>query len=402
MTLVDRTAYPKFKQYPDPKELTELYTPTPAEIKFVKSRTKSHEGFLCFMVMLKSFQRLGYFPHRECVPNAVIKHLRSCLKLQSWVKAIPSQRQGYTYQRAIRSYLGVKQYDKTAQKLIAILVAQQAEVKDHPADLINVAIEELVKERYELPAFGTLDRLIGHIRAFVNNRMFGRVNNGLSTTEMVYLDQLLLGDIDELIATLNLLKSPPKSATFKGMKQLLAKFDALMSFGNAKRLLSSIALTKIRYFAAQARALDISELRDVNLPKRRTLLLCLLYEAQVKTRDHLVEMFLKRILKIQNNAKQRLQELREKHLTQTSELLGTLAEVLTASKEALDPLSLGTKVQSIFDEHGGPDLLLQKYEEIAAYNTNNHLPLMWRFYSPHRKVLFDLVRTVFRHSLYFC
>ncbi|MCP6760080.1 MAG: Tn3 family transposase, partial [Fischerella sp. CENA71] len=394
MTLIDRTAYPKFKQYPDPKELAELYTPTSAEIKFAKSRTKSHEGFLCFMVMLKSFQRLGYFPHPECVPNAVIKHLRSCLKLQSWVKAIPSQRQGYTYQRAIRSYLGVKQYDKTAQKLIAILVAQQAEVKDHPADLINVAIEELVKERYELPAFGTLDRLIGHIRTFVNNRLFGRVNNGLSSTEMVYLDQLLLGDIDESIATLNLLKSPPKSATFKGMKQLLTKFDALMSFGDAKRLLVSIALTKIRYFAAQARALDISELRDVNLSKRRTLVLCLLYEAQVRTRDHLVEMFLKRVLKIQNNAKQRLQELREKHLAQTSELLGTLAEVLTASKEAQDAQSLGTKVQSIFDEHGGPDLLLQKYEEIAAYNTNNHLPLMWRFYSPHRKVLFDLVRSL--------
>ncbi|MEL6163465.1 MAG: hypothetical protein AAFR37_06775 [Cyanobacteria bacterium J06628_3] len=37
--------------------------------------------------------------------------------------------------------MGVKQYDKAAQKLIAILVAKQAEVLDHPADLINVAIE---------------------------------------------------------------------------------------------------------------------------------------------------------------------------------------------------------------------------------------------------------------------
>ncbi|MBW4675140.1 MAG: DUF4158 domain-containing protein [Desmonostoc geniculatum HA4340-LM1] len=45
MTLIDRTAYPKFKQYPDPKELAELYTPQSAEIKFAKSRTKSHEGF---------------------------------------------------------------------------------------------------------------------------------------------------------------------------------------------------------------------------------------------------------------------------------------------------------------------------------------------------------------------
>ena len=132
MTSINRTAYPKFKQFPDAKELAELYTPTLEEIRFVKSKTKSHNGFLSFMVMLKSFQRLGYFPHPELVPIAVIKHLRSCLKLQDWVKTIPSERQRYTYQNAIRSYLGVKQYDKAAQKLIAILVAKQAEVLTPP------------------------------------------------------------------------------------------------------------------------------------------------------------------------------------------------------------------------------------------------------------------------------
>jgi len=394
VTSIERTAYPRFKQYPAPKELAEFYTPTSEEILFVKSRTKSHEGFFSFIVMLKSFQRLGYFTHPECVPGAVIKHLQSCLKLHDWVKAILSERQRYTYQKAIREYLRVKPYDKSAQKLIAILIASEAEVKDHPADLINVAIEELVKERYELPAFSTIDRLIGHIRSLTNNRLFARVGVRLSTFEKIYLDQLLVGETAESSATLNLLKSPPKRSTLSGMKLLQSKFDALMTFGDAKRLLASIALTKVRYFAAQARAIDISEFQDIKELKRRTLLLCLLYEAQVKTRDYLVEMFLKRILKIHNNAKQRLQELREKHLTQTSELLETFAEVLIASKEVSNDALLGHKVQLILDKHGGSELLLHKYEEIAAYNTNNHYPLAWRFYSAHRKTLFSLVRSL--------
>jgi TnpA family transposase len=399
MALIDRTAYPRFKQFPDAKELAELYTPTQSEIKLVKSKTKSHEGFLSFMVMLKSFQRLGYFPHPECVPIAVIKHLRSCLKLQTWVKAIPSERQCYNYQNAIRDYLRVKQYDKAGQRLIATLVASAAQVKDHPADLINVAIEELVKERYELPAFSTLDRLIGHIRSMVNNRLFALCSEGLSINEQIYLDQLLVatGNEGDENATLNLLKSPPKSAKLSGVKLLQSKFDILMSFGDAKRLLKPIAPTKVRHFAAQARVLDISEFQDINLPKRRTLLICLLYEAQVKTRDYLVEMFIKRILNIQNNAKQRLQELRDKHVTETSELLATFGQVLKASKkakEAQDNTVLGEQVQSILDEHGGPELLLQKLDEIAAYNTNNHLPLMWRFYSASRKALFSLVRSL--------
>jgi len=88
----------------------------------------------------------------------------------------------------------------------------------------------------------------------------------------------------------HLLKSPPKSAKLSAIKLLQNKFDILMTFGDAKRLLQSIAITKVRHFAAQARALDISEFQDINLPKRRTLLLCLLYEAQVNTRDYLVDI----------------------------------------------------------------------------------------------------------------
>jgi hypothetical protein len=46
-----------------------------------------------------------------------------------------------------------------------------------------------------------------------------------------------------------------------------------MTFGDAKRLLSSITPAKVKYLATHARALDISEFQDIKLSKRRTLLL---------------------------------------------------------------------------------------------------------------------------------
>jgi len=52
----------------------------------------------------------------------------------------------------------------------AIQAAAQA--KDNPADLINVALEELVRARLELPAYGTLDELAASIRAQVNTAVF--------------------------------------------------------------------------------------------------------------------------------------------------------------------------------------------------------------------------------------
>lgn len=83
-----------------------------------------------------------------------------------------------------------------------------------------------------------------------------------------------------------------------------------MSFGDAQRLLAGIAPAKIHSFAAQAKALELADLGDLKEAKRRALLVCLLYQAQTKTRDHLVEMFLKRMQTIHNRAKERLIDLR--------------------------------------------------------------------------------------------
>lgn len=394
ITVISRTAYPQFKRYPSKKELHELYTPTAEEIKFVQSCTKSKTGFLGLMVMLKSFQRLGYFTHPELVPHPIVIHLRCCLELDEQISPIPSLRSIRYYQQAIRDYLKINSYNNRGQELAAIAVSEAAEVRDHPADLINVAIEELVKQRYELPAFSTLDRLAHHIRSIVNTRLFKRVARQLSPQDRQNLDQLLVPDPEGGTANLNLLKSSPKSYKLSHIRELQNQFNAMMALGDAQKLLSFIPATKVKSFATLARSLDISEFNDFRLPKRRTLLLCLLYQAQVKIRDDMVEMFLKRIGKIHNRAKARLTELREKYLNQTATLLELLGEILVVSSESTDHNQLGQQVQSLLEHHGGANLLLEQYSEITAVNTKNHFPLLWSFYSRYRKALFDLVNSL--------
>lgn len=410
ITVISRTAYPQFKRYPSNKELHELYTPTVEEIKFVTSRTRSKTGLLGLMVMLKSFQRLGYFTHPELVPQPIIIHLRTCLRLNYQVSPIPSLRSIRYYQEAIREYLNISSYNNQGQELAAVAIRDAAFVRDHPADLINVAIEELVRQRYELPAFSTLDRLACHIRSIVNSRLFKRVARKLSPTDRQNIDGLLVPDSVEdtgdtsprmrfggrafTNANLNLLKSPPKSHKLKYIKELQDKFDTMMLVGDAQKLLSFIPATKVKSFAALARTLDISEFNDFRLPKRRTLLLCLLYQAQVKTRDHMVDMFLKRIKKIHNNAKIKLEYLREKYLNQTQTMLEMFGEILGFSDKSPSYTQLGKQVQGLLDSNGGTPLLLEQYSEIASVNTKDHFPLLWSFYSPYRKALFDLVRSL--------
>jgi len=214
----------------------------------------------------------------------------------------------------------------------------------------------------------------------------------LNQVERDYLDGLITQPEAEVKALLNRLKAAPKSEKLTHLVQLQQTFDELMSFGDAQRLLQDVNLLKRGHLAAYAKTLDIAEFRDINVAKRRTLLLCLLYRAQVKIRDHLVEMFLKRMKKIDASARRRLVELREKHLARTERLLGLFSQTLSVAQTETEPVSYQQSMQTLLTAEGGADALLVECEEVRAYNSANHLSLMWRFYSPFRRRLFDLVR----------
>ncbi|MEO0808058.1 MAG: DUF4158 domain-containing protein, partial [Cyanobacteria bacterium J06643_4] len=382
MTAISRTAYPYFKQLPSPDELADLYSPTADELALAKRRANLLPNQLSFLVLLKSFQRLGYFPHPEVVPEPVISHIREQLGLDADVSAIAPAASRRRYYRIIREYLQVKPYGDAAEQVATTAIEAAVGVMDYPSDLINVAIETLVKESYELPAFGTLERLAKHIRAVSHSELFQKVSDQLTQTECDYLDDLIAQSDGEVQSMLNRLRAAPKSEKLTHLVQLQQTFDELMLFGDAQRLLEGVNQLKIKHLAAYAKTLNIKDFRDISLPKRRTLLLCLLYRAQVKMRDHLVEMFLKRMKKIDNNARKRLVDLREKHLARTERLLGLFSQTLSVAKTETEPVPFHQSMQTLLITEGGVDALLTECEEVKAYNSANHLPLMWRFYSP--------------------
>jgi hypothetical protein len=61
MPALKETAYPYFPKNIKQEELERIYTPTDDEIACAKSATRSKNAEYCFIVLLKSFQRLGYF-----------------------------------------------------------------------------------------------------------------------------------------------------------------------------------------------------------------------------------------------------------------------------------------------------------------------------------------------------
>ncbi len=67
-----------------------------------------------------------------------------------------------------------------------------ARTKDDVADLINVALEALAKECFELPPFATLDKAAHHVRAITTRGLYRQVYAMLSEEARAALEQLFV------------------------------------------------------------------------------------------------------------------------------------------------------------------------------------------------------------------
>ena len=165
-------------------------------------------------------------------------------------------------------------------------------------------------------------------------------------------------------------------------------------------LLKDIPPAIVKHFAAEARALDASELQDYAPAKRLTLLACLIRQTQMSTQDDLIDMFLKRMSTIQVRAKEALQLAREAQQKTTAQLVETLTHVVETAVEdkEQDDATVGKHVREILEKRGGQEQLLEQCQQVAASLTDEYQPLMWSFYKSHRRALFQLVRSLSIHS----
>ncbi|CAA9333761.1 MAG: Mobile element protein, partial [uncultured Chloroflexia bacterium] len=358
MASIERTAYPRFKRALTRHELQTLYTPTADEQTFIEQQTQTDSLRLSMLVLLKTFQHLGYFPRLDKVPAAVVDHVRQALHLPTSVPiGYDHARTLYRHHATIRSYLKVTAYGKQARHVAVVAVYQAAQVMNHPADLINVALAELIRQRYELPAFSTLDHLVQRIRTLVNQRVFQQVLASLSPDEQQVLEQLLTVKPPQRRSDFSRLKDPPPRATLTHLAEWQRRLTWLLALSEVDHHLKGIPHAKVKHFAAEARALDADGLRDMIRPKRLTLLLCLIHHMRVTTRDQLVTMFLKRMSTLHTRGKDELQALRERQRATTEQLLTVFKDVLHTTEAAGYDATVGRQIRTLLHDSGGVDSL---------------------------------------------
>jgi hypothetical protein len=395
MTAIDRTAYPRPGARLTREELGVRYDLTEAEIDFVRANARADTSRLLLAVLLKTRRDFGCFPAPRDVHAGIVAHVGAQLELTT--PHVPTDELRHTstlyrYHAAIRARLRVAPHDDAAKRLLGATILAAAETMSDPADLINRAIEALQSASIDLPAFSTLDRFAGRLRAEVHGRIFGRAAERLAEGDAMALDALLTRPPDSPTTLFNRLKQAPGPATPKMIRLWVERLEWLVGPVDPDPPLEGIAHTKLRQFAAEAAAMEVSDLLDVAHPGRRhTLLLALLRQARMRCRDELVEMMLRRIRRTQALAKEQLEALHDQHRDIEEALIGVFGQVLETAQEQETDAAFGSRVRTLLSEQGGVDALAAQCETVSAWHRDNDLPLLWPIHARHRALLFRLV-----------
>jgi TnpA family transposase len=408
---IERTAYPRFKRVVSARELEASFTPTLDEIAWAQSLTKSPAHLLGLVLALKCFQRLGRFPPNDEVPDSVPEHVRTTLGLAEEVNGTATPARTLRQHRSlVREHLGVMSDPRQARKVAEAAVHAAAETKDNPADLINVALEELVRGRCEIPGYSTLDDMAARIRMETNGAYFAGIARRMTKAEAHGLEGLLEVDPKTRRSLYDALKQPAGAARVSKFKKHLAHLAWADSLGPTAAWLEGVPPAKVANFAGEARVTDANDMRKMGRERRLALIACLLHLARIRARDDVATMFCKRVAAITKKAKDELEHQREQQRADSERLIGVLGDVLAGVREALGPSEeegdgnldpirrvherAGQAVLHALAAAGGVDKLSADHEALSAHHGNNYAPLMERFYRSSRAGMFTMLEVL--------
>lgn len=411
MASIERTAYPRFKKVVSERELDDVFTPTFDEVAWAADTApRSEENLVALVVLLKSFQRLGYFPNVGDIPDEVAAHVAGHLGAASTgLRASGLARTLVRYRRLIRDRTGVVHDPPRARAAAEQTIRAAARTKDNPADLINVALEELVKARFELPGYTTLDKLAARVRTEVNTELFAGIVDRLDPPDRSLLQGLL--DVDPISrrSAFDEMKRPARKPSLSRLREHTRHLQHLDAMGDTAAWLTGLSPTKATHFAAEAAVLDAADIGKVTEPTRLALMACLVHQACIRARDDLAEMLCRRMATIHKRGRDALAEIRERQRAETERLREVFGRVLAAAQAATtagddepdggepDPVVFeraGELMLKPIDEAGGVAQVSAKHAEISAHHRNNYMPLLADRFRSHRKALFDLVDTI--------
>jgi TnpA family transposase len=395
MSGIRDTAYPQMKSAPSARELADVYTPNFVELVWAEKRTRESAPRVGLLALLKTFQRLGYFVSLSEVPRPVLEHVAQCAGYGS----IPEDlfRYGASSARRrhmllIRDYAGVKAWGDEAQQAMERASLDAGRTLEDLPDIINVALEQLVRQRFELPAFSALHRATQHARAVANREYQSLVSDRLDEAARERLTIMLTRVEDETKSPWHRLKGEPKRPTAQNNRAFLDHLTWLREQAIGPGIFREIPDVKLKQFAAEARSLEVTSMNDLTESKRLTLAATLVFAQMGRALDDVGDMYVRLVQRLHSQARTALLEYQAEHVERTDSLVATLHGVTLAYRTQGSAEQRLSAIGELIEPDS--DRILEQCEAHQATAGKNYLPFLTRFYSHQRAAIFSFLESV--------
>jgi hypothetical protein len=282
------------------EELEEVYTPQPHEVDWADKKSKGMVQKLGLLTLLKTVQKQGFFTIVTEIPTGIIQYIANHAHL-----LLPSDKewslysQSRTYKRHcqfVREYLQIKPFNQDARKIMLDTMQMVSRVKDDSADYVNAAIEELIRQRFELPVFHTLRNAANETRKQSYRQVYEYLYKQISQQEKEKMDQLFQLEEGSSFSPWNHLKEDAKSASITNLKDLLSQRDSILRLQIDLDLLKQVPLIKVKQMAAEAKTLNANRMVEIEPKKRYALTLSCVGVQLAHVLDNIGETLVKRMM----------------------------------------------------------------------------------------------------------
>ena len=326
------------------EEIDELYGPpsfSDADRSLYLDLTESEKPLLrarTGSVALYSMLMVGYFKAKrqfvDPLPPASHPDVRYLLERHFSVRvrdtlAPPSKPARLAIEQRILQAYGFRRCDKEVRGVLLARLQRLARHSTQPRYLLREALDHLERERIVLPAYTTLQDLIGHAVNAERIRLTEQLDATLTPAIRTQLDSLLQADTSTL--DLRALRHEPNDFSLKALKEELERrrfFQPLHVF--AEQFLSTAQVSKEsgKYYASLVLYYTVYKLQRMEPATARLYLLCFAYHRFRRINDHLIEAFMAKVESYEQAAKQASEEAMQQALQEASEHLEAAGQVL--------------------------------------------------------------------------
>jgi len=389
-----RIVYPKLSATLTEEELCGLFAIKSDEWAWARTIARRGPSMVGLLTHLKVFQHVGRFLPVHDLPPAAIAYVAKQIYLDAPADFGYDRSTLYRHHRAIREYLGITPWGAKARGIASTAIARAAEARLDPADLINSAVDALVRERCELPLLTTLETLAGTAHRAINAAQWHQVYERLSAQDIQDLDALLTVKETTQESPFAVMCRGAGKPTRKNLKGLIAHYQWLGTLVDPVSLLAPISEAKVAQWANEAQRLKARELREYLAPRRYALLLAAIRAARGRLLDELTVMLIKLSAKIVWRSEERLEETRIDRRDQSATLIATLAEMLEVIACKGQSTKKLARLDAIVAANGGCEVLQKACEKHTNRSSNPWQPFAHQAFSPYRQELLLLGRTL--------